>query len=143
MSEQRLLLSFPPPPNGTIYVNDRVSFRTEYPSPAFPTLGSDGKPRLSSIDSEDTGQMVDHRENEVKQGGTKGKDAQQIAILAGTGAAIGWFQECERAGTRPNDFAPEGQRGQQPYDCGQAGVVREGDSQAASPTGVAAQSRTC
>ena len=29
MSEQRLLLSFPPPPNGTIYVNDRVSFRTE------------------------------------------------------------------------------------------------------------------
>jgi hypothetical protein len=29
MSEQRLLLSFPSPPSGTIYVNDRVSFRTE------------------------------------------------------------------------------------------------------------------
>ena len=29
MSEQRPLLSFPPPPSGTIDVNDRVSFRTE------------------------------------------------------------------------------------------------------------------
>ena len=29
MSEQKKLLSFPPPPSGTVYVNDRVSFRTE------------------------------------------------------------------------------------------------------------------
>ena len=27
--QQKELLSFPPPPNGTVYVNDRVSFRTE------------------------------------------------------------------------------------------------------------------
>jgi transposase len=29
MSEQKQLLSFPPPPSGTVYVNDQVSFRTE------------------------------------------------------------------------------------------------------------------
>ena len=29
MSEQKKLLSFPPPPSGTVHVNDRVSFRTE------------------------------------------------------------------------------------------------------------------
>lgn len=29
MSKQKELLSFPPPPSGTIYVNDRVCFRTE------------------------------------------------------------------------------------------------------------------
>ena len=29
MSEQKKLLSFPAPPDGTVYVNDRVSFRTE------------------------------------------------------------------------------------------------------------------
>jgi len=46
-------------------------------------------PRLSSVDSEDTGQHVDSKENEIKQGGTKGKDAERITILAGTGAAIG------------------------------------------------------
>ena len=27
--QQKEFLSFPPPPNGTVYVNDRVSFRTE------------------------------------------------------------------------------------------------------------------
>src|SRR5204863_4527696 len=29
MSEQKELLSFPPPPSGTVYVNDHVCFRTE------------------------------------------------------------------------------------------------------------------
>ena len=29
MFEQKTLLSFPPPPVGTVYVNDRVSFRSE------------------------------------------------------------------------------------------------------------------
>ncbi len=29
MSEQKKLLSFPPPPSGTVYVNDHVCFRTE------------------------------------------------------------------------------------------------------------------
>ena len=28
-AEQKKLLSFPSPPSGTVYVNDRVSFRTE------------------------------------------------------------------------------------------------------------------
>src|SRR5579864_7837856 len=46
-------------------------------------------PRLSSVDSEDSGQHVDSKENDVKQGGTKEKDAGRIAILAGSGAAIG------------------------------------------------------
>ncbi len=46
-------------------------------------------PRLASVDSEDSGQHVDSKENDIKQGGTKGKDAERIAILAGSGAAIG------------------------------------------------------
>lgn len=46
-------------------------------------------PRLASVESHDTGQKVDHRENDIKQGGTKEHDAGQIAILAGSGAAIG------------------------------------------------------
>lgn len=46
-------------------------------------------PRLASVDAHDTGQKVDSRENDVKQGGTKEHDAGQIAILAGSGAAIG------------------------------------------------------
>jgi hypothetical protein len=46
-------------------------------------------PRLASVESEDTGQKVDRRESEVKQGGTKEQDAVRIAILAGSGAWIG------------------------------------------------------
>ena len=46
-------------------------------------------PRLSAVDSGDTGQKVDDTENQVKQAGTVGKDVGQVAILAGTGAAIG------------------------------------------------------
>ena len=61
---------------------------------------------------------------------------------AGAGTAVRCFEECERARTRPNDFALENKRIQQPYDCGQAGLVGEGDSQAASPAGMAAQSGT-
>ena len=46
-------------------------------------------PRLSSVDAGDYSQHVDSKENDVKQGGTKEKDAGRIAILAGSGAAIG------------------------------------------------------
>ncbi|HVP48360.1 MAG TPA: hypothetical protein VMT32_17320 [Bryobacteraceae bacterium] len=46
-------------------------------------------PRLASVASENTGQKVDQRENEVMQGGTKEQDAGRIAILAGSGAGIG------------------------------------------------------
>jgi type IV secretion system protein VirB10 len=46
-------------------------------------------PRLSSVDSGDTGQKVDETESLVKQSSTVGKDAAQVAILAGSGAAIG------------------------------------------------------
>jgi hypothetical protein len=46
-------------------------------------------PRLASVDSEDSGQKVDTRENDIKQGGTKERDAGRIAILAGSGGAIG------------------------------------------------------
>lgn len=46
-------------------------------------------PRLSSVDSDETGQKVDRQENVVKQAGTKGQDAERIAILAGSGASIG------------------------------------------------------
>jgi hypothetical protein len=46
-------------------------------------------PRLASVESGDSAQKVDSRENDIKQGGTKEHDAGQIAILAGSGAAIG------------------------------------------------------
>ena len=46
-------------------------------------------PRLSEVDSGESGQRVDDAESQVKAAGTRGKDAGQVAILAGTGAAIG------------------------------------------------------
>ena len=46
-------------------------------------------PTLSAVDSEDTDQKVVGRENEVKQGASKGADAAKIATTAGVGAAIG------------------------------------------------------
>jgi hypothetical protein len=46
-------------------------------------------PRLSSVDAEGTGQKVDQKENQVKQGSDYGQDARRIAILAGSGAGIG------------------------------------------------------
>lgn len=44
-------------------------------------------PQLSAVDSGGTEQKVD--ENDIRQGGTKGKDAQTIAETTGAGAAIG------------------------------------------------------
>jgi len=46
-------------------------------------------PTMSSVDSEGSDQKVVGKENEIKQGGTKGTDAARIATTAGTGAAIG------------------------------------------------------
>ena len=46
-------------------------------------------PHLSSVDSNDSAQKVETRENAIKQGSTHGQDAKQIAILAGSGASIG------------------------------------------------------
>ena len=46
-------------------------------------------PRLSAVDSGETGQKVDDTESQIKQAPTRGKDTEQVAILAGTGAAIG------------------------------------------------------
>jgi hypothetical protein len=46
-------------------------------------------PRLSAVDSGDGGQKVDEKESQIKQAPTRDKDAGQVAILAGTGAAIG------------------------------------------------------
>jgi len=46
-------------------------------------------PHLSSVDSEGTGQKVDSKENEIKQGSSHGADAVRVAELSGAGAAIG------------------------------------------------------
>jgi hypothetical protein len=46
-------------------------------------------PRLSSVDSGETGQKIEGQESQVKSGSSVGKDAAQVAILAGSGAAIG------------------------------------------------------
>ena len=45
-------------------------------------------PRLSSVDSNETGQKVERDENVIKQGSDYGTDARRIAILAGSGAGI-------------------------------------------------------
>jgi hypothetical protein len=46
-------------------------------------------PHLAAVDSGETGQKVEARENTIKQGPSRGEDAKQIAILAGSGGAIG------------------------------------------------------
>jgi hypothetical protein len=46
-------------------------------------------PRLSSVDSNQTGQKVERDENIIKQSSDYGSDARRIAILAGSGAGIG------------------------------------------------------
>ena len=46
-------------------------------------------PRLASVESGEESQRVDSLENDIKQGGDKAHDAGQIAIMAGSGAAIG------------------------------------------------------
>ncbi len=55
---------------------------------------SDGKvlkfgPHLSSVDANESEQTIDRTENMIREKPGKGQDAKQIAILAGTGAAIG------------------------------------------------------
>jgi hypothetical protein len=46
-------------------------------------------PHLASVDAGDTGQKVTGPENSVEQAPEHGQDAARIAILAGSGAAIG------------------------------------------------------
>jgi hypothetical protein len=46
-------------------------------------------PHLASVDSNETEQKVKSNENEVQQGGDKAHDVGRIAILAGSGAAVG------------------------------------------------------
>src|SRR3984957_109020 len=50
-------------------------------------------PHLSSVDSGETGQKVEGAENTVEQAPGHGQDAERIAILAGSGAAIGGLAE--------------------------------------------------
>src|ERR1035441_5884829 len=46
-------------------------------------------PHLSSVDSEGTSQKVDAKEDQIKQGGSKGADAVRVGELSGAGAALG------------------------------------------------------
>jgi len=46
-------------------------------------------PHLSSVDAGDSGQKVTGKENAIEQGSGHGQDAARIAILAGSGAALG------------------------------------------------------
>jgi hypothetical protein len=46
-------------------------------------------PHLSSVDAGDTGQKVTGKENAIAQESSHGQDAARIAILAGSGAALG------------------------------------------------------
>jgi hypothetical protein len=46
-------------------------------------------PRLSSVDPNDTDQKVIGEQDTVKQGSDHGRDAVQVAILAGSGSSIG------------------------------------------------------
>jgi len=48
-----------------------------------------GAPHVDSVDSGESGQKVENDEGTVKQAGTKLQDTGRIAILAGSGAAIG------------------------------------------------------
>ena len=44
-------------------------------------------PQLSSVDSDGTDQKVETKEGAIQQGGSKGVDAERVAILTGGGAA--------------------------------------------------------
>ena len=46
-------------------------------------------PHLSSVDAEGTDQKVETKEGTVEQGGGKGVDAERVAKISGTGAALG------------------------------------------------------
>jgi len=46
-------------------------------------------PHLSSVDAGETGQKVTGKENAIEQAPSRGQDAARIAILAGSGAALG------------------------------------------------------
>jgi type IV secretion system protein VirB10 len=46
-------------------------------------------PTMASVDAEGTDQKVVGKENEIKQGASKGADAEKIATTGGVGAAIG------------------------------------------------------
>ncbi len=43
----------------------------------------------SSLDAGESGQRIDKEEGVIKQSGDRGRDAKQIAILAGSGASLG------------------------------------------------------
>jgi hypothetical protein len=46
-------------------------------------------PKLTSLDSDESGQKVTGGEGNIQQASSRGQDAQRIAILAGSGASIG------------------------------------------------------
>ncbi len=46
-------------------------------------------PKLTSLDSDESGQKVSGGEGNIRQASSRGQDAQRIAILAGSGASIG------------------------------------------------------
>src|SRR3981081_2045098 len=46
-------------------------------------------PHLAAVDSGETGQRVEARENSIKQGSSRGQHARQLAMLAVAGSAIG------------------------------------------------------
>jgi len=47
------------------------------------------QPRLDSVESDANGQAISGNEDRVKQAGSVGKDVGQVAIYAGSGAALG------------------------------------------------------
>ena len=55
-------------------------------------------PHLSSVDSEGTSQKVDGKEDQIKQGGSKGADAVRVGELSGAGAALGGMVDCSWTG---------------------------------------------
>jgi hypothetical protein len=46
-------------------------------------------PHLAAVDAAGTEQKVDTKENDIKQGGSRGSDAARVATMGGSGAAIG------------------------------------------------------
>jgi hypothetical protein len=50
-------------------------------------------PHLSSVDSEGTDQKVETKEGTVQQGASKGADAQRVAMISASGAAIGGLSD--------------------------------------------------
>ena len=158
--QQKQLLSFPPPPDGSVFVSDRVSFRTEgtqrvisvqgvvfahygvgdraAEAYAMITLSESGYASQTQI-ARSFGYSVRslrRYQERFQTGGVR-------SLVRGPGRPSGRSSgNSKERGRDQTILHTENQRFQQPRHCRQTRSVGDGDSQAASPAGMATEPGT-